>query len=239
MFIFIWCSWYVQVTRRFQRRSSLNVHRMFTECSLNVHWMFTECSLNVNWMFTGCSLIVRWMFTECSLNVHWMFTEARSAQKLPMVPAVKWFLRGCVSIWRYKHTVPPFCRFLAHLQLIITMEALCNWTRSSTPGKRRLVLLTLVLGIHVCKLCSASTLVLFVSASCSWDGGSRASDQLSLNVHWMFTECSLNVHWMFTGCSLNVHWMFTECSLNVHWMFTECFLNVVHWMFPECSLNVH
>jgi hypothetical protein len=34
----------------------------------------------------------------------------------------------------------------------------------------------------VCKLCSASTLVPFLSASCSWDGGSRASAQLKLNV---------------------------------------------------------
>jgi hypothetical protein len=46
----------------------------------------------------------------------------------------------------------------------------------------RLVLLTLVLGTHVGKLYSASTLVLFLSASCSWDGGSRASAQLKMNV---------------------------------------------------------
>jgi hypothetical protein len=52
----------------------------------------------------------------------------------------------------------------------------------STPGIRRLVLLTLVLGNHVGKLYSASTLVLFQSASCSWDEGSRASAQLTLNV---------------------------------------------------------
>ena len=68
-------------------------------------------------------------------------------------------------------------------------------TQSSSPGIRRLVLLTLVLGTHVCKLYSASTLVLFLSASCSWDGGSRASAQLSLN----HVECSLN----HTECSLN------------------------------------
>jgi hypothetical protein len=30
------------------------------------------------------------------------WSEARSAQKLPLVPAVKLFLRGCVSTWRYK-----------------------------------------------------------------------------------------------------------------------------------------
>ena len=41
------------------------------------------------------------------------WSEARSAQKLPLVPAVKLFLRGCVSICRYKHTVPPFCRFFS------------------------------------------------------------------------------------------------------------------------------
>jgi hypothetical protein len=118
----------------------------------------------------------------------------------------------------HTHTHSPT---FSHLQLIIMMEALCEWTRSSTPGIRRLVLSTLVLGNHVHKLYSASTLVLFLSASCSWDGGSRASAQLTLNVHWMFTECSLNVHWMFTECSLNVHWMFTECSLNAHWMLTD------------------
>ena len=39
-----------------------------------------------------------------------------------------------------------------------------------TPGKRRLVLLTLVFGTQVGKLYSASTLVLSSSASCSWDG---------------------------------------------------------------------
>jgi hypothetical protein len=96
------------------------------------------------------------------------------------------------------------CRFLAHLQLIIIiMEVLCDWTRSSTPGIHRLVLLTLILGTHVCKLYSASTLVPFLSASCSWDGGSRASAQLKLNV----PSISLNVPWMFEY-SLNVPWMF-------------------------------
>jgi hypothetical protein len=68
------------------------------------------------------------------------------------------------------------------------MEALCDWTRSSTPGIRRLVLLTLVLGTHVCKLYSASTLILFLSASCSWDGGSRASAQISLNHYCRWWE---------------------------------------------------
>jgi hypothetical protein len=55
-------------------------------------------------------------------------------------------------------------------------------TRRSTPGIRRLVLLILISGTHVGKLYSASTLVLFESASCSWDGGSRASAQLNLSV---------------------------------------------------------
>jgi hypothetical protein len=66
--------------------------------------------------------------------------------------------------------------------------------------ERRLVLSTLVLGTHVSKLHSASTLVLFSSASCSWDGGSRASAQLTLNVPRTFPERSLNVCF----CSLNV-----------------------------------
>jgi hypothetical protein len=54
-------------------------------------------------------------------------------------------------------------------------------------------LLTLVLGSHVGKLYSASTLVLLLSASCIWDGGLRASAQLKLNVPWMLPECSLGV----------------------------------------------
>jgi hypothetical protein len=116
------------------------------------------------------------MFPQCSLNVPWM--------------NVPWMFLD----------VPPLCRFLAHLQLIITMEALCDWTRSSTPVIRRLVLLTLVLGTHVC------TFVLFLSASCSWDGGSRASAQLSLNIPWMFPECSLNVPWRLSET-------LPECSL--------------------------
>jgi hypothetical protein len=49
-------------------------------------------------------------------------------------------------------------------------------TRRSTPGIRRLVMLTLVLGTQVGKLYSASTLALSLSASCSWDGGPRASN---------------------------------------------------------------
>jgi hypothetical protein len=42
------------------------------------------------------------------------------------------------------------------------------------------------LGTHVGKLYSASTLVLSLSASCSWDGGSQASNSTQ-------TECSPNV----------------------------------------------
>jgi hypothetical protein len=51
---------------------------------------------------------------------------------------------------------------------------------------RRLLLLTLVLDTHVGKLYSAPTLVLSLSASCSWDGGSQASTLTR-------TECFLNV----------------------------------------------
>jgi hypothetical protein len=166
------------------KECSLNVPWMFTEWLLNIHWMFHECSLNGHWMFPECPLNVPSMFTECSLNVPWIFTECSLN--------VPWMVTECsLNV----HWMFPEC------SLIITMEALCDWTRSSSPGIRRLVLLTLVLGTHVGKLYSASTLVLFfffVSASGSWDGGSRASAQLSLNV-------SLNVPWMFTECSLNVH----------------------------------
>jgi hypothetical protein len=134
---------------------------------------------------------------------------------------------------------PTSCRFVAQLRLIIiiTMQVLCGprgntwWTRSSTPGIRRLVLVTLVLVTHVGKSYSASTLVLFLSASCSWDGGSRASAQLNLNVAWMFPECSLNP-WMFPECCLNVAWMFPECSLNVPLMFPEYSLTVP-WMLVQ------
>jgi hypothetical protein len=68
----------------------------------------------------------------------------------------------------------------------------CIWPQCSlNVDLRRLVLLTLVLGTHVGKSYSASTLVLFLSASCSWDGGSRA--QLTLNVDSRFPECGRNV----------------------------------------------
>jgi hypothetical protein len=145
---------------------SLNVHSMFTQCSLTVHSIFTQCSLNVHSMFPQCSLNVPSVFPQCSLNVHSMFPQCSLN-----VPSMF-----------------PQYRFLAQLQLIIIlMEVLCGprgntwWTRDA-PGIRRLVLLTLVLGTHVGKLYSASTLVLFLNASCSWDGGSRASAQLNLNV---------------------------------------------------------
>jgi hypothetical protein len=54
-----------------------------------------------------------------------------------------------------------------------------EWARE---WARCLVLLTLVLGTRVGKLYSASTLVLSLSASCSWDRSSRASAQLALNL---------------------------------------------------------
>jgi hypothetical protein len=38
------------------------------------------------------------------------------------------------------------------------------------PGIRRLVVLTLVLGTHMGKLYFASSMVLSLRASCSWDG---------------------------------------------------------------------
>jgi hypothetical protein len=98
-------------------------------------------------------------------------------------------------------------------------------------------------------------LIFFLRASCSWDGGSRASAQLSLNVPSMFPECSLNVFGTHVGkwycastlvffwgasCSWDggskgsaqLNWMFPECSLNAPCMFPECSLSVP-WMFPE------
>ena len=89
---------------------------------------------------------------------------------------------------------PIVCYMLASRSLNVPwMEVLCGprgntWsTRSSTPGICRLVLLTLVLGTRVGKLYSASTLVLFLSASCSWDGGSRAS--ASTHTEWCNVTC--------------------------------------------------
>jgi hypothetical protein len=180
---------------------------MFPECSLNVPWMWWApptfllcwCSQVVPWMFPQCSLNVPSMFSDSSLNVPWMFLD---------------FLADS-SPHGDTHTVLLFCRFLAHIPLIIMMEALCDWTRSSTPGIRRLVLLTLVLGTHVCKLYSASTLVP-LSASCSWDGGSRAPAQLKLNVPCVIPECALNIPWMFPECSLDCS-LIVRCLRDVLW----------------------
>jgi hypothetical protein len=127
---------------------------------------------------------------------------------------------------------------------------------------RRLVLLTLILGTHVCKLYSASTLVLFFKCflQLGWrlTGFRSTQTECSLNVHWdtpfglvnprlrysswhvvfcvnlgTFCKCFLQLGWRLTG----VHSTQTECSLNVSWMFTECSLNNP-CMFHECSLNV-
>jgi hypothetical protein len=134
------------------------------------------------------------MSPECPLNVPWMFPEC-SLSVLCMFPEcsvnVPWTFSEC------------------------SLEALCDWTRSSTPGIRRLVLLSLVLGTHVCELYSASTLVLFFKCF--------------LQLGWGLTGVQLNSNWMFPERSLNVPWMYPECSLNVPWMFPECF-----WMFPDC-----
>jgi hypothetical protein len=128
------------------------------------------CSLNVS---TECSLIVHWM---CPLNVHWMFTDCSQN--------VHWmFTEYSLKL----HWMFPECSLKVH----------CS-TPSSTPGIRRLVLLTLVLGTHVCKLYSASTLVLFF-LKCFWQLGWRLT-----GVRSTLPECSLNVHWKCTECSLNV-----------------------------------
>jgi hypothetical protein len=77
----------------------------------------------------------------------------------------------------------------------------------------------------------------FLSASCSWDGGSRASAQLSLNVPCTYIECSLNVPCACTERSLNVPCACTERSLNVPCACTERSLNVP-CACTERSLNV-
>jgi hypothetical protein len=51
----------------------------------------------------------------------------RNASKLPLIPAVKLFLRGCVSDEGTHTHSPTSCWFLAQLQLIIIMmEVLCG-----------------------------------------------------------------------------------------------------------------
>jgi hypothetical protein len=138
----------------------------------------------------------------------------RNASKLPLIPAVKLFLRGCVSD-EDTHSSTS-CRFLAHLRLIIIMmEVLCGprgntwWTRSSTPGIRRLVLLTLVWGTHTGELYSASTLVLFeVLLAVGMGAHGRP-----LNSNWMLPECSISAEY-----SLNVPLMFPLCTwVGTHW----------------------
>jgi hypothetical protein len=140
------------------------------------------------------------MFPECSVNAPWMVPKT---QKLPLIPAAKSILRGFVSIWRHTHTVPPYCRFFAHLQLIIMMEVLCERTLSSTPGIRRLVLLTLV----------------FLRYSCL-----QVVFCINLGT---FSKCFLQLEWRLTGVrSTHTEWF---QNVNVPWMFPECSLNVPLW----------
>jgi hypothetical protein len=122
---------------------------------------------------------------------------------------------------------------------------LCDWTRSCTPGIRRLVLLALVLGTHVCKLYSADHLGTFLK--CFLQLGWRLT-----GVRWTLTEGSPKVLWT-KMLSLNVPSMFRQCSLQVHdralplpgrdgsvnvpFVFPQCSVNAPR-MFPNCSLNV-
>jgi hypothetical protein len=184
---------------------------ILTECSLNVHWMFTECSLNVHWMFTARlnTEFYSWDTSFGLVNPRLRY----SCLQVVFCVNVGTFLSASCS---WDGSSRASAQFSLHVHWMFTECSLRDWTRSSTPGIRHLVLWTLVLGTHVCKLYSASTLVLFLSASCSWDGSSRASAQFSLNVHWMFTECSLNVHWMFTA-RLNTEfysWDTSFCLVN-------------------------
>jgi dynein heavy chain len=70
--------------------------------------------------------------------------------------------------------------------VIRNVPGMCTRCSLNTSEIRRLVMLTPVLGAHVGKLYATSTLVLSLSASCSWDGGSRASTATQ-------PECAFNV----------------------------------------------
>jgi hypothetical protein len=103
------------------------------------------------------------------------------------------------------------CRFLAQLQLIIIlMEVLCGsrgntwWTPSNTPGIRRLVLLTLVLGSHVGKVYTADDLgTCFKCFLQCWNGGPRASPSTPPAFLTLLPKCCMN----FQHCFLYVSWL--------------------------------
>jgi hypothetical protein len=105
---------------------------------------------------------------------------------------------------------------------------------SSILGMCHLFLLTLGLGTHVGKLYSASTLVLFLSASCSWDGGSRASAQLKLNVPSMIQ----NVSWTFLKRSLDVPGAFALPYLPYFSSFCYNFCAALYCISPQMSFKM-
>ena len=64
-------------------------------------------------------------------------------------------------------------------------------------GMHRMVMSTLVLGTHVCKLYSASTLILFFKCFLHLKWRHKGVSQFTLNVLCMFLEHFLNVARMF------------------------------------------
>jgi hypothetical protein len=170
------------------------------------------------------TMCVHWMFTEYSLNVPWMFTEwpAQVVQRLRA---------GCVRLMMMGSTTTlPFAQYPECSLNVPCMFPVCSvnvpwmFTECSLNvpwvfTECSLVVTECPLSIHCMftegSICDTNHVALVGAWGTSWSMlyVELDLDWLSLNVHWMFTECSLNVHWLFTEGFLNFHWTFTACSL--------------------------
>jgi hypothetical protein len=167
----------------------------------------------------------------------------RNAKKLPLIPAVKLFLRGYVSIWRYKYTVPP----------VLSTSPIDYYDGGTVRINTEFYSWDISFGLVNPRLRYSCGQVVFcvnlgTFLKCFLQLGWRLTGVRSTH-----TECSpKKVHWMFplspvrsnprsggTGEEpplVNVPSMLPEWALNVPRIFPECSLNVP-WMFPECCLQ--
>ena len=120
-------------------------------------WMSPECSLKVPWKFPEISLKVPWKFSyswQVGILVVGETRIARNAKKITPDSDCENISEGMHFLGRYTHTQFHLMTVRAQPQFIIMMEALCGtcgnmwWTWRSTPGIRRLVMLSLDIRTH-------------------------------------------------------------------------------------------